>query len=94
MLNPILIPPFIIVPVVNSSIAYLCTSMGLVNKVTSTPPWTLPGPIGSFLATNGDYRAAILNIVLIISSTVIYYPFFKAYDKKLLEDEKNGEAEE
>ncbi|MBF4806528.1 MAG: PTS sugar transporter subunit IIC [Pseudoleptotrichia goodfellowii] len=94
VLNPILIPPFIIVPVVNSSIAYLCTSMGLVNKVTSTPPWTLPGPIGAFLATNGDYRAAILNIVLIISSTVIYYPFFKAYDKKLLEDEKNGEAEE
>ncbi|EEY34632.1 PTS sugar transporter subunit IIC [Pseudoleptotrichia goodfellowii] len=93
VLNPILIPPFIIVPVVNSSIAYLCTSMGLVNKVTSTPPWTLPGPIGSFLATNGDYRAAILNIVLIISSAVIYYPFFKAYDKKLLEDEKNGEAE-
>lgn len=94
VLNPILIPPFIIVPVVNSSIAYLCTSMGLVNKVTSTPPWTLPGPIGAFLATNGDYRAAILNIVLIISSTVIYYPFFKAYDKKLLEDEKNGEVEE
>lgn len=94
VLNPILIPPFIIVPVVNSSIAYLCTSMGLVNKVTSTPPWTLPGPIGAFLATNGDYRAALLNIVLIISSTVIYYPFFKAYDKKLLEDEKNGEAEE
>ncbi|BBM36929.1 PTS sugar transporter subunit IIC [Pseudoleptotrichia goodfellowii] len=94
VLNPILIPPFIIVPVVNSSIAYLCTSMGLVNRVTSTPPWTLPGPIGAFLATNGDYRAAILNIVLIISSTVIYYPFFKAYDKKLLEDEKNGEAEE
>lgn len=93
VLNPILIPPFIIVPVVNSSIAYLCTSMGLVNKVTSTPPWTLPGPIGAFLATNGDYRAAILNIVLIISSAVIYYPFFKAYDKKLLEDEKNGEAE-
>ena len=93
VLNPILIPPFIIVPVVNSSIAYLCTSMGLVNKVTSTPPWTLPGPIGSFLATNGDYRAAILNIVLIISSAVIYYPVFKAYEKKLLEDEKNGEAE-
>ena len=93
VLNPILIPPFIIVPVVNSSIAYLCTSMGLVNKVTSTPPWTLPGPIGAFLATNGDYRAAMLNIVLIISSAVIYYPFFKAYDKKLLEDEKNGEAE-
>ncbi|MDO5089046.1 MAG: PTS transporter subunit EIIC [Leptotrichiaceae bacterium] len=93
VLNPVLIPPFIIVPVVNSSLAYLFTSMGWVNKVTSTPPWTLPAPIGAFLATNGDLRAAILSIVLIISSIVIYYPFFKVYDKKMLDEENAGEQE-
>lgn len=93
VLNPVLIPPFIIVPIVNSSLAYLFTSMGWVNKVTSTPPWTLPAPIGAFLATNGDFRASILSIVLIISSIVIYYPFFKVYDKKMLEEESAGEQE-
>jgi len=61
---------------------------GLVNRVTSTPPWTLPGPIGAFLATNGDYRAVILSILLIIISIVIYYPFFTAYEKKLLAEEQ------
>ena len=58
-----------------------------MNKVTSTPPWTLPGPIGAFLATNGDIRALILNVLLIILSIVIYYPFFVRYDKKLLAEE-------
>ena len=91
VLNPVLIPPFIIVPIINATIAYFAAASGLINRVTSTPPWTLPGPIGAFLATNGDIRAALLNIVLIIISIVVYYPFFKVYDKKMLEEEKNNQ---
>ena len=93
VLNPILLPPFIITPVVSGLIAYGAMSIGLVNKVTSTPPWTLPGPIGAFLATNGDIRALILNVLLIILSIVIYYPFFVRYDKKLLAEE-HAESQE
>lgn len=90
VLNPVLIPPFIIVPLVNATIAYFAAASGLVNRVTSTPPWTLPGPIGAYLATNGDIRAALLNVVLIVISILIYYPFFKMYDKKMIEEEKNN----
>ena len=63
VLNPILIPPFIIAPLVNGVIAWVATSAGLVNKVTVNAPWTLPGPIGAFLATGGDWRAIVLNIL-------------------------------
>ena len=93
VLNPILIPPFIITPVASATIAYLATQMGMVNKVTSTPPWTLPGPIGAFFATNGDIRATLLNIFLIGLSVAIYYPFFVKYDKQMLEQE-HAEAQE
>lgn len=93
VLNPTLLPPFIIVPVVNATIAYFAMAAGLVNRVTSTPPWTLPGPIGAFLATNGDFRALILNVILIVISIIIYYPFFNAYEKKLLAEER-AEAKE
>lgn len=92
VLNPTLLPPFIIVPVVNATIAYFAMAAGLVNRVTSTPPWTLPGPIGAFLATNGDFRALILNVILIVISIIIYYPFFNVYEKKLLVEE-HAEAE-
>ena len=91
VLNPVLIPPFIIVPIINATVAYFAAASGLINRVTSTPPWTLPSPIGAFLATNGDIRAAFLNIVLIIISIVIYYPFFKIYDKKMMEEEKKNQ---
>lgn len=58
-------------------------SMNLVSRVVVTAPWTLPGPVGAFLATGGDWRASVLNILCIVIAVVIYYPFVKMYDKKL-----------
>lgn len=88
ILNPMLIIPFIIVPVVNTVIAWVCISIGIISPLVANAPWTLPGPIGAFLATGNDYRASILSIFLIILSTLIYYPFFKMYDNKLKKDEE------
>lgn len=93
VLNPILIPPFILTPMVCATIAWIATNLGLVNRVVASAPWTLPGPIGAYLATGGDIRASILNILLIIISILIYYPFFRIYDNKLLQEEVNGNNE-
>lgn len=87
VMNPTLMIPFIFAPIANSLIAWFATSAGLVNRVVATAPWTLPGPIGAFLATNSDWRAAVLSIVLITLSTLIYLPFFKMYDKQMLDEE-------
>lgn len=91
VLNPILIIPFILTPMITATIAWFATKLGLVSAVILTAPWTLPGPIGAFLATGGDWRASVLNIILIIVSIICYYPFFKLYDKKLLLEEQAGE---
>ena len=91
VLNPTLIIPFIITPLVTATLAWIATSLGLVSRVVLTAPWTLPGPVGAFMATGGDWRAAVLNVICILISIVIYYPFMKIYDKKLLAEEK-GEA--
>lgn len=87
VLNPVLIIPFIIAPLLNGIIAWIATSLGLVNYVVASAPWTLPGPIGAFLACGNDWRAAVLSVILILLSVAIYYPFFRMYDKKLLEEE-------
>ncbi|MGM0258530.1 PTS sugar transporter subunit IIC [Enterococcus sp. AZ102] len=92
VLNPILIPPFIIAPIVNGIIAWTVTSLGLVNEVSVNAPWTLPGPIGAFLATGGDWRAIVLNVILIVLSIIIYYPFVAIYDKNELDKEKEMAA--
>lgn len=87
VLNPMLIIPFIIAPITNAIIAWVAIKLGLVGHLVANAPWTLPGPIGAFLATGSDYRAAILSIVLIVISTCIYYPFLKMYDNQLLGEE-------
>ena len=92
VLNPMLLIPFIIIPLICATIAWIATSMHLVNCAVTIAPWTLPGPIGAYLACGGDWRAAVLNIILIIISVIIYYPFFKMYDNELLAEEKSKEA--
>ena len=91
VLNPILIIPFIIIPMITTVISYVATVTGIVNATFMIVPWTLPAPIGAFLATGGDWRAIILVLVNIAISTVIYIPFIKIYDKKLVKQEQGVE---
>lgn len=94
VLNPTLMIPFIVSPIVNAVIAYAATAAGLVGKVTVNAPWTLPGPIGAYLACGGDFRAVILVVILIILSVIIYYPFFRMWDNSLLAEETEAEKAE
>ncbi len=94
VLNPTMMIPLILVPVVNVLISYLCLSVGLVGRfVGAIVPWTLPGPVGAFLACGGDWRAAVLSVVLIAIGVAIYYPFFRAWEKQVIAEEKADEAE-
>ncbi len=86
MLNPLLIIPFILGPVVCGIISYFAMVLNLVAKPVVLAPWTLPAPIGAYLATGGDWRAIILVLINIAIVTVIYFPFFKAYEKKLIKE--------
>ena len=92
VLNPILIIPFIIAPIVNIVIAWAVTNAGLVPAMSIAAPWTLPAPLFAFMATGGSWAAAVLAAGLVVVSVLIYYPFFKMYDKKLLAEEQGEEV--
>ncbi len=91
ILNPILGIPLVLVPVVNAIIGYYTIKLGLINRIFVLAPGTTPAFIGLPLSTM-DWRAFILVILLIAIDMLIYYPFFKSYEKILLEEEKAGEA--
>ena len=44
-------------------------------------PWTTPPVISAFLATGGDWKAAVLAILLIVLSVILYMPFVIAANK-------------
>ena len=41
-----------------------------------------------------DIKAALLNVILIFTSFMMYYPFFRVYDRQLLEEEQGDLAAE
>lgn len=75
MFNPVLIIPFLLTPIASITIAYTATALGLISKTSVLIPWTTPPIISAFLATSGDWRAAVLAALLIVLSVVIYLPF-------------------
>ncbi len=94
VLNLTLAIPFVLTPMICGVVAWFATALGLVNRVTVSAPWTLPGPIGAFLACGGDWRAIILSLLLIALSCLIYYPFVKIWDKQYLAQEDDGASAE
>ena len=65
VLNPLMMIPFIFVPVINSIIAYACMAFQIVGKGVIETPWTTPAPLGAALGCM-DFRAAIMVIGLIV----------------------------
>ncbi|MDB6352747.1 PTS sugar transporter subunit IIC [Trichococcus sp. K1Tr] len=96
VLNPIMIVPFLLTPLVLSIVAYFSMSTGLVPLTNGVNiPWTTPPVISGFLVSG--WRGAVLNIVQIALSAAIYFPFFKIADnlavKQELENEEQAQHE-
>ncbi|MZK49990.1 PTS sugar transporter subunit IIC [Clostridium beijerinckii] len=86
MLNPLLIIPFVLGPLICGCVSYFAMTLNLVSKPVILAPWTLPAPIGAYLSTGGDWRAIILVLINIAIVTALYFPFLKAYEKKLIKE--------
>lgn len=91
VLNPILAIPFVTAPVVTTTITYIAMKFDFVAKVSVVTPFAIPAPIKAYLSTNGDWRAIVLVLVNFAIYFAIYYPFVKAYDKKMYADEMGQE---
>ncbi|MDU5111006.1 MAG: PTS transporter subunit EIIC [Clostridium sp.] len=87
-LNPFLIIPCILGTVVDCLIKYGATMLGFVDRFRITLPWCTPPIIGSPLST-GDFRTIILIIVQFCIGLLIYYPFFKAYERQKLAEQED-----
>lgn len=87
--NISLIIPFVLAPIFSLTVAYFATAVGLINHVVVQIPWTTPPIISGFLATGGDWRAAVLQILIIIASVFIYLPFLRVDERVTANMAKN-----
>lgn len=87
--NPTLAVPFILAPMTSATIYYLAMELNLIKAVFAQVPWPTPVGIGAFLGT-GDLKAVIVALVCALAAFLVYYPFIRAYDKKLLKEEQGA----
>ncbi|MGH2479740.1 MAG: PTS sugar transporter subunit IIC, partial [Ktedonobacteraceae bacterium] len=87
-LNPLMMIPFILVPVVIVTVNYLAFALGLVHVPIVMQPFTVPVGISGFIATGGDIRGSLLQLVNLALSALLYYPFFKAWERILIAREE------
>lgn len=92
IMNPVMFLPFILVPMVNATLAWFAVDTGLVARVVSLTPWTTPAPIGASWAANWAFSPVIMCGICMLVSAVMYLPFLKAYEKTLLQQEAEQNA--
>lgn len=88
--NPVYLIPFVLAPMVNVSLAYWVTKMGLVNPVQIFVPGVMPPLLNSFLACNYDWRAIILTLANMIIAVLIWTPFVFAADKIVQDNDQRN----
>lgn len=92
VLNPMLLVPFIMMPILSGVIEYAAIYFGLCPLYGGVViPWTTPPIISGFLV--GGWRTALLQAAILVLTFFVYLPFIKAVDKKNAEQEALAEAE-
>ena len=90
--NPVMLIPFLTVPVVCYSVAYMAISAGWVPMIRSSVTWTTPILLGGYQAT-GSIAGSVLQLVNVVLGVAIYFPFVRILDKRSEQIAKDRFAE-
>lgn len=90
--NPFLAIPFFLAPMISASIGYWAIKLEIVRPIIAQVPWPSPIGFGAFIGTAGSLMAVIVSIICGVVAFLVWFPFIKIYDKKLVEQEKGNDA--
>ncbi|MCF0231021.1 MAG: PTS sugar transporter subunit IIC, partial [Enterococcus sp.] len=94
VMNPILGIPFIVAPLITTTLSYFLTVANIIPMMAARLAFAIPAPIAAWMSTNWSFSAAVLVIVNFLITMAIYYPFFKVYEKQQLDKEAEELAAE
>lgn len=89
VMNPTFFLPYVFgTTVFGMMYGFVLIRLGLMTAPYISVPWTTPPLLYPYLATGGDWRAVVAQLVLFIIVGLVWYPFAKAYEKQLLKEEQ------
>lgn len=81
VLNPFMAIPFVLSHVVTGALTYFCSSVGIIGRMYVSLPWASPSPLLGYLGMGGSIGGMLIVFVNFAIGLVIFYPFWKAYEK-------------
>lgn len=91
VIKSVMFLPFILVPVLAAVIVYGSIAIGFMQPFSGvTLPWSTPAIISGFLVAG--WQGALIQVVILAMSTLIYFPFFKFQDNLAYSNELKAEG--
>ncbi len=87
IMNPLFLVPFVLVPMINATIAWFLMSAQVLDRIVVMLPWSMPAPIGAFLSANGSAMNALMVVLAMVNAYFLYLPFFRAHENTLIKQE-------
>lgn len=87
MYNPIMFIPFVFSPAIVAIFLYFAYTTGLIGLPHTLILAVLPVGLGTYLQTL-DWRNILFVLLMFPIVYLLYYPFYKIYEKQSLEEEK------
>lgn len=84
VLNPIFMVPYVLCALTLTAGSYLLMHWNIIRRPFVNVPWTTPPIIGHYLATGGDWKAAVWGACSIVIAMGIYWPFARAAERQRL----------
>ncbi|WEV51548.1 PTS transporter subunit EIIC [Lactobacillus sp. ESL0731] len=79
-----MIIPFVLSPVIGSLIGYFATVIGFVKPLSVLVPWTTPPILSAIIASAGDWKVVLVQIIILAVCTIFYIPFIKISERVAL----------
>ena len=91
VMNPTLVVPFIVHPLLCGTIAYFLTLAGILPRLNGVFMFGIPVGLSGFIA--GGWRVALFQLLMIPFSYICYAPFFKKMDEEAYSEELAAETQ-
>lgn len=81
VLNPLLLLPYIICPIINTLLGYFMIKVGLMSVFSYVVPWTMPAFFGGMIG-GGNVMNGVYQLLCIAINVFIFIPFILAGNKQ------------
>lgn len=91
IMNPLIIIPWLLAPVVVAVVTYFFMYTGIVPRPAGViVPWTTPALLSGYLATGNNIMGSVMQLINMAIVFVIWLPFLKIMDNQYYENERTA----